>query len=114
MKIRERVVGGRIGAWFAARDWAGFTVPWFGGALILYWAPKTGADGKPLWHVRAHEMVHAEQIKRLGRWGYVKAYLGELWALYRAARVGYTRRQSLAYAYEHHPMEREAYERTAR
>lgn len=80
--------------WMADRGWGGVTLPWFGGALILFW-------GTPLAEVADHEYdVHVPQIRRMGGLRYLAAYA---WHWLRIV----VRNRGFTGWHDQHPMERE-------
>jgi len=54
--VVELAVGGRVGRWFARRNWAAFVLPLPFACLIFYWN-TTAPDP----YTRVHEFVHVEQ-----------------------------------------------------
>lgn len=102
MIVTEQICTGPIARWFHRRGWGAATLPSWRGIKIRYWLAKNPEVARHEWS------LHVPQIRRLGKFGYLKTYV-RLWIYgYRFARrggFGLSRKEAASFAYNAHPME---------
>lgn len=102
VKVVESIHTGPFARWMHRKKWGAVTLPSLTGIRIRYWVVRDDEVARHEW------TVHVEQIRRMGKWNYLKTYVTLWLRAYKSFRMsGYNRKYAVRLAYETHPMEKE-------